>query len=190
MILAVQTPDVAPELWWRYSELSPAEVQATIERTLANFSNWVRTFRSHSDEYLILHSFEAPSFPSNGLLDSQAELGQVAAIQKINQGLRRIAASTSGVYVLDYDGLVARHGRAHWHDERKWLTTRMPMAANNLIHLANEWLRFIHPLLGRACKALATDLDNTLWGGVIGEDGMEGIQLGAEYPGAAYQALL
>lgn len=189
VILAVQTPDVAPELWWRYSELSPAEVQATIERTLANFSNWVRIFRSHSDEYLILHSFEAPSFPSNGLLDSQAELGQVAAIQKINQGLRRIAASTRGVYVLDYDGLVARHGRAHWHDERKWLTARMPMAANNLIHLANEWLRFIHPLLGRACKALVTDLDNTLWGGVIGEDGMEGIQLGAEYPGAAYQAL-
>jgi FkbH-like protein len=55
--------------------------------------------------------------------------------------------------------------------------------------MAREWMRFIVPLSGRTAKVLVTDLDNTLWGGVIGEDGMAGIQVGAEYPGAAYQAL-
>jgi hypothetical protein len=48
-------------------------------------------------------------------------------------------------------------------------------------------LRFFVPLAGKTAKAVAVDLDNTLWGGVIGEDGMTGIQLGPEYPGAAYQ---
>jgi FkbH-like protein len=43
--------------------------------------------------------------------------------------------------------------------------------------------------VGKVCKALVTDLDNTLWGGVIGEEGLEGIQVGSEYPGAAYRAL-
>jgi FkbH-like protein len=90
--------------------------------------------------------------------------------------------------VLDYDGLVARHGRLRWHDERKWLTMRMPIAADCLIHLADEYMRFIHPLTGRVCKALVVDLDNTLWGGVVGEDGLGGIQLGLEYPGATYRA--
>jgi FkbH-like protein len=47
-------------------------------------------------------------------------------------------------------------------------------------------MRFVLPLMGRTCKALAIDLDNTLWGGVIGEDGMTGIKLSAEYPGAAF----
>src|SRR5262249_20661572 len=94
-----------------------------------------------------------------------------------------------GVFVLDYDGLVARHGRRNWHDERKWLTTRMPIRAENLIHLANEWLRFIHPLTGKVCKVLVSDLDNTLWGGVIGEEGISGIQIGSEYAGAAYLAV-
>jgi FkbH-like protein len=103
--------------------------------------------------------------------------------------LFRLAREHAGVYVLDYDALVARYGRLSWHDERKWLTMRMPIAANCLIHLSNEWLRFIQPLTGRVCKALVTDLDNTLWGGVVGEDGMGGIKLGPEYPGAAYQAL-
>ena len=55
--------------------------------------------------------------------------------------------------------------------------------------LAQEWLRFIHPLTGRICKALVVDLDNTLWGGVIGEDGMLGIKLGQDYSGAAFLAL-
>jgi FkbH-like protein len=50
-------------------------------------------------------------------------------------------------------------------------------------------MRFLAPLSGRVAKAIAVDLDNTLWGGVIGEDGLAGIQVGPEYPGAAYQAL-
>src|SRR5580704_14977784 len=45
------------------------------------------------------------------------------------------------------------------------------------------------PLSGKTAKVLVTDLDNTIWGGVIGEDGMTGIKLGPEYPGAAYQSL-
>jgi FkbH-like protein len=84
---------------------------------------------------------------------------------------------------------VARHGRESWGDARKWLTVRLPIAAANLVWMAREWMRFLAPLAGRVAKILAVDLDNTLWGGVIGEDGMAGIQVGSEYPGAAYQAL-
>jgi len=58
-----------------------------------------------------------------------------------------------------------------------------------LNHLVNEWLRFLHPLTGKVAKAVVVDLDNTLWGGVIGEDGIGGIQLSSEHPGAAYQKL-
>src|SRR5438552_11696643 len=66
---------------------------------------------------------------------------------------------------------------------------RLPIAAHNLNHLANEWLRFLHPLTGKVRKAVVVDLDNTLWGGVVGEDGPQGIKIGAEYPGAAFRAL-
>jgi FkbH-like protein len=189
VILAAQTRDGAPDLWESYADLSPAESKAAVDRVVGGFQKWVRAFRSHSQAYLIIHTLEMPPLPSQGVLDSQSEAGQVAAIQQINRELRRIAGEHKGVYILDYDALVARHGRIRWHDEHKWLTMRMPIAADNLMPLANEWLRFIHPLTGKVCKVLVTDLDNTLWGGVIGEDGMEGIQVGPEYPGAAYQAL-
>jgi len=189
VILAVQTRDVAPDLWDGYTNGTSTDHDAVVERVVISFRNWIQAFRSHSQAHLIVHTLEVPLFASQGVLDSQLENGQVAAIQRINQAIQRVTTEHHGVYILDYDALVARHGRLRWHDERKWLAMRMPIAADNLIHLADEWSRYIQPLTGKVCKVLVTDLDNTLWGGVIGEDGIDGIKIGLEYPGAAYHAL-
>jgi FkbH-like protein len=150
---------------------------------------WIKVFRQRSKAHLILHTLESAPIPSRGVLDAQIADGEWERTQHLNRELRNLVREFRGVYVLDYDALVARYGRESWRDERKWLTMRMPIAAGHLVHLAQEWMRFLHPLAGKVAKVLAIDLDNTLWGGVIGEDGMEGIQLSAEYPGAAFQAL-
>lgn len=189
VILAVQTRDIAPELWEGYSDLLPPQNDAVTERLVSMFRALVQGFRSHSQASLIVQDLETPLLPNQGILDSQSGSGQTFTLHSINHELRRIASDRHGVYVVDYNRLVARHGGERWHDELKWLTMRMPIAANHLIHLVDEWLRFLHPLSGKVCKVLAIDLDNTLWKGVIGEEGMAGIQIGAEYPGAAYRAL-
>jgi FkbH-like protein len=186
-ILAVQTRDVAPDLWREFTACSTEDIQAAVARVTGEFRAWVRAFRERSEAALVIHSLEQPEWPSRGMLDAQSADGQAVAIQQINQRLRSIAAEDTGVHILDYEAPVARHGRGRWHGERKWLTVRLPIAAENLPHLADEWLRVVHPLAGRLAKALIVDLDNTLWGGVIGEDGLAGIRLGGEYPAAAYQ---
>jgi FkbH-like protein len=189
VVLAVRTDQAAPELWRDFSDLSPEAAQQAAARVIQGYEQWIGAFRKQSQAALIVHSLEHPAIPSLGVLDAQSEAGQSGLIRQINRELRRIAAGFRGVYTLDYDALVASHGREHWHDERKWLMARLPIAAGYLLQMAREWMRFIVPLSGRTAKVLVTDLDNTLWGGVIGEDGMAGIQAGAEYPGAAYQAL-
>ncbi|MGH7824308.1 MAG: HAD-IIIC family phosphatase [Candidatus Binatia bacterium] len=189
VILAVQTRDFLPDLWYRFTELSSEEVERVIDRTARDLSDWARTFRSYSQAHLVIHNLEIPAQPGAGVLDAQGEPSQVEAIRRINQSLRSLVREHPGIYILDYDALVARHGRFRWQDEGKWQTVRLPIAADCLMHLANEWLRFLQPLTGRVCKALVTDLDNTLWGGIIGEDGMNGIQIGPEHPGASYQGL-
>lgn len=180
VVLAVQTRDVAPYLW--RGDLAADDV-------LARFGDWIVSFRKHSQAVLIVHSLEVPATSSAGILDAQKEDNAAEAIRCINRGLRALAGRHRGIYILDYDALVARHGRDKWGDARKWLTVRLPVASPNLPHLAAEWLRFLHPLTGKVAKCIAVDLDNTLWGGIIGEDGMNGIRLGAEYPGAAFQEL-
>jgi FkbH-like protein len=183
VVLAVQTRDIAPELW-----------KTSVGRDVANrvsdqFAGLVRAFRARTHANLVIHSLEMPLSAAQGVYESQLIENQAWAVESINHNLRRLAGEFRGVYILDYDALVARHGREHWGDARKWLTVRLPIAAANLIWMAREWMRFLAPLAGRVAKVVAVDLDNTLWGGVIGEDGMAGIQVGPEYPGAAYQAL-
>ena len=187
VILAVQTRDLAPELW-DAAPMAAADARAIVERALESFDSIVTAFRANSAASLVIHALELPVHSSHGLLDDQGEDGQSGAIRRINAGLREIAARHKGVHVLDYDALVARHGRLRWHDEQKWLTVRMPIAADFHREMVREWLRFLHPLAGRVAKVLVTDLDDTMWGGVIGEEGVAGIKLGMEYPGAAFRA--
>jgi FkbH-like protein len=187
-ILAVQTRDFVPELWDHYTDLSTPEVESAVDRVLAEFTNLIRTFRHHSKACLIIHTLEKP-FASAGILDAQTQVGQLAAIDRINAGLQRLCCETRSVYLLDYEALISRHGRNRWHDEAKSLAMRMPFASDSLLAMVSEWLKFIHPLSGVSCKVLAVDLDNTLWGGVLGEDGRLSIQIGTEYPGAFHRSL-
>jgi len=185
VFLAVQSRDVAPELWSGDADLQPAARDACVERVLEELRLQVDTLRERSAAHVVVHGLERPSPPPTGLLGAQEE----SPIARINRGLRELLAERRGTWLLDYGALVARHGRERWHDERRWLTMRAPVSADCVIHLAREWLRFLHPLTGRVCKVLVCDLDNTLWGGVVGEEGMDGIRLGVEYPGAAYRDL-
>jgi FkbH-like protein len=189
VILTAQTRDLAPELWNSFTALTTEQCTTIVERVVSNFRNLLEAFRRYSPAHMILHNLEMPFCLAQGVLDAQISGSQRALIEQINQALRQLAQTQHGVYLLDYDAVIARHGRARWYDERRWLTTRLPFTADAGSELTNEWLRFLHPLTGRVAKALITDLDNTLWGGVIGEDGLAGIKLDAEHPGAHYQAL-
>lgn len=188
-ILAVQTRDLIPALWNLEGPIDSGEVQHLLDEAYQTLQSLIRSFRAHSDAHLVLSNFEIPAYPALGILDAQHASSQAEAIQRLNQSLTLLAKEFPGVYIHDYDGLVARIGRLRWHDEHKWLTVRLPIAAENLSFLANDYSRFLLPLCGRINKAVVVDLDNTLWGGVIGEDGLNGIQIGGEYPGAAYLAL-
>jgi len=187
--LAVQTRDVAPDLWKGFADLEPDQIRSATSRVTNDFRDWIAAFRKNCRAHLVIHNLEQPLYPANGLLDAQGDNSQRLAVQQINHELRGIASEQTGVYVLDYDSLIARYGRNTWHSEQKWLTARLPVAAANMNHVVDEWMRFLHPLTGKVAKCLVVDLDNTLWGGIIGEDGMDGIRLGPEYPGAAYQDL-
>jgi FkbH-like protein len=188
VIIALQTRDIAPEIWDNYTDLSEAEIQAAVDRVREVIAVSLRTFREHCDASVILHTWEKP-IPSEGVLSAQGMKGQLRTIDRMNAELREVCCQHRGIYTLDYDALISQRGRARWHDESKWLTMRMPFATDSLPALVAEWLKFVHPLTGTTCKVLAVDLDNTLWGGVLGEEGFEGIQMGPEYPGALYRSV-
>jgi FkbH-like protein len=110
-------------------------------------------------------------------------------VVRLNQALR-VMAEEEGVDILALDDRAARDGLSRWHDAVLWHRSKQeiaPPAAPLYGDLVGRWLA---ALQGRSYKCLVLDLDNTLWGGVIGDDGLEGIELGQGTPlGEAYVAL-
>lgn len=96
------------------------------------------------------------------------------------------ARAGAGVAILDLEHLSALFGKARWVDHSYWYHSKHPFAfdANGVVAFAAA--RLIAAMKGQAKKCLVLDLDNTLWGGVIGDDGLAGIRLGSGADGEAF----
>jgi FkbH-like protein len=107
---------------------------------------------------------------------------------RLNTAIRTMA-ETEGVDILSIDERAARDGLTKWHDTALWHRSKQevsPTASPLYGDLVGRWLAAKQ---GRSFKCLVLDLDNTVWGGVIGDDGLEGIALGQGSPlGEAYTA--
>jgi FkbH-like protein len=186
VILAIQTRDIAPDLWDGFSALDAKAAGAAVERVSNELELLVTAFRRQSDAHLVVHGLELPAERALGIADDQETLGQLAAVRAINERLAALCRTVPGVHLLDMDALISAHGRLTWFDARKWAAMRVPIRSDHHARVAAEWLRYLGPIAGLSAKALVVDLDNTIWGGVLGEDGPEGIVLGREGGGLAY----
>lgn len=189
VIVAVQLRDVGAELCDGFASTSPEDIDKACTQIVDQFTAMVEGFRRLSNATLVIHGFEQPTAAALGVADRTAERSQRRSIQSLNDRLAELADAHRGVHILDYDALIARDGRARWHDAQKWHLMKAPVRADRLADLADEWLRFIQPAIGKVAKVLAVDLDNTLWGGVLGEDGIDGIRVGPDSSGAGYAYL-
>ena len=86
------------------------------------------------------------------------------------------------VQICDVEYLASRFGLIRATDERAWFETKQPYAADFLVPVAREFARILSSMLQGIKKVVALDLDNTLWGGVIGDDGLDGIEIGNTSP--------
>lgn len=188
VILAIDGEALAPALYDGFP-LTPTGDQAAelIAGAVGEVRALIEAFRATSAAPLLLHDLAPPRWRTLGILDGAAGPGQGAVTAEINARLRQEARRHPGVYVVDYAGLVAEAGATAWFDERMAQYARAPIAQAMLGRLARAHLTYLRALAGRTRKCLVLDLDHTLWGGVLGEDGPDGIRYGATYPGSAFQ---
>jgi len=188
VIVAQWLETLAPALVTRFLSLSPEQVNAEVERVLTTVDEIVAALRRHSKASILLNNFLLPLYPTLGILDAQSESYQTHTILKLNLELLRRLHQSRDVYLVDYMGLMAWVGSRQGVDERYWQIGRAPIGRHALVPLGQEYGKFFRALRGKTRKCLVLDCDNTLWGGIVGEDGLAGIQLGTAYPGSCYQA--
>jgi len=135
--------------------------------------------------HIIHPTFDYPCSEAHGYLSGVLHGGRTRVIDLLNIRLRE-EASTS-ISLLDMAAVQRSVGTKRWEDEVGWARFRQHPAMEALPELAESCMSQVRAVLGLSRKVLVTDLDNTLWGGVIGEDGLEGIEIGPDTPkGEAY----
>ena len=133
---------------------------------------------------IVQHSFVVPDESPFGHLALRLPGSRVTLVRELN--LRLGAAAGSSVLLVDCERLAARIGKQLWFDPRLWYAMRQPFSYASLPLLARETAAVLASDVGLGARCLVLDLDNTLWGGIVGEEGPQGVTVGEGPEGEAY----
>ena len=131
-------------------------------------------------------NFNIPSYSPNGIIETKTKFGFHEMIEEINSSLRNLVKNYNSVYVFDFNQFVSKYGEKNIFDYRQFFLGDIQITFNYIPSFANELLSYIKPISGINRKCIVLDLDNTLWGGIVGEDGFDGIELGDTPNGKAF----
>ena len=144
------------------------------------------SFHAHSGATCIVQTLAPPPETLFGSFDRVASGTLRSVIAAFNAALAESVAGTQDV-LLDVAALAETVGLANWHSPTQWNIAKFAFDARMLPLYADHVARILGALRGKSRRCLIVDLDNTLWGGVIGDDGLEGIVIGqGDATGEAY----
>lgn len=137
---------------------------------------------------VIQNNFELPQTRSIGNSSFYLDGGNVNFINKLNLFILEATKKYDNLYINDINYLSSLIGLEKWYDNQLWFNYKYAVSFEGIIYIAHSVASIIKSIYGKNKKAIALDLDNTLWGGVIGDDGVNGIKIGSETAiGEAYE---
>lgn len=184
--LILDVKSIIGNLFYFPYSISASERRGFVDKKIEEISALLQSFTKNSNSKLILTNFSVPTYSPHGIVENKTEYSFHEMIRELNSKLIDITKNESSIYVYDFDRFVTRHGENNIFDHRQFFFGDIKIALSYIPHLANDLMAYIKAITGTNRKCIVVDLDNTLWGGVIGEDGFDGIKLGSTAPGNAY----
>ena len=166
-----------------------AEVDELARAEMARFEAFWKKIHDGLGALVIQNNFDLPRLRPLGNLEAAGAYGRVNFLLRLNAAFAKHAASHSRFLIDDILYLSAQAGLAQWFDYSYWHNYHMAVSPVATVFLAQNVAAIIQAVDGKSRKCLVLDLDNTLWGGVIGDDGLQGLVLGRDHPvGEAFAA--
>ena len=164
----------------------PEQVQQKLSAEYSRFEQAIRAALGFGCP-VICNNFDLPVYRVMGNREGSALEGRVHFVRQLNQQLASLVQASSNLYLNDLAYLQALHGMDRFSSQTAWYAYKYAVSIDCIPYLCQSIANITKSLFGKNKKALALDLDNTLWGGIVGDDGPEGIVLGSESPaGMAY----
>lgn len=175
--------------FWPKPTNSEEEAEKKLEKEFEHYKTVLKAAQKFACP-VIINNFEEPGFRSFGNMDAWDVRGRVLYTRRINEKLAQYIKGEKNTYIHDFAWLAAINGIDNFCDNAAYYAYKYLCAPSFVPNLAHSIASLILAIFGRTKKCIVCDLDNTLWGGVVGEEGAEGISIGNESPeGMAYTAL-
>ena len=185
IVLALDFMKLFPEIEDNFHALSFDSKNNLIQDRLNLFKSIIQQLRKKTNALILINNFYLRKAVKDGILDVKSELGIKEFILKFNLEAIQLCKNEINVFLVDSDKVVA-NGGVESFDRKMEFMADLLLSNQALLNLSKEYARYIKSMKGIIKKCLIFDLDNTLWGGVIGEDGINGISLGTSYPGNTF----
>lgn len=158
--------------------------EQVIDKLLENeMIRYRHIWSSLKDKYncpIIQNNFELPNYRLMGNKDVSDIHGFVNYVSRLNMLFNEYARTNDNFYILDINYLSADYGLKNWSDSFYYHMYKYALNVNAIPYLSFNVANIIKSLFGKNKKGFVLDLDNTLWGGIVGDDGVEGIKIGPE----------
>jgi FkbH-like protein len=187
IVLAMRIEDAVPMLIDRFASLSADAVESLVADHVRRVDHLLRGLRERTTAQILLWNQPGPNRLTVGLADAGTTPSQADTIAELNRRLAASARTIAGAFIFDASRLAAEVGLAAWYDPKLQHLGRIPVSAKAQSAIGERLARYLLALRRPPRKCLVLDLDATLWGGVLGEDGPGGIRLGEDYPGNAFK---
>jgi FkbH-like protein len=159
-----------------------AEVEHRVRREMARFESLWEKIHTGLGALIIQNNFDLPRLRPLGNLEASESFGRVNFLLRLNAEFGSYARNHSRFLINDILYLSAEVGLAAWFEHSYWYTFHMALGPTATVALARNVAAIVKSVYGKSKKCLVLDLDNTLWGGVIGDDGVQDLILGRDHP--------
>jgi FkbH-like protein len=160
-------------------KLSPGDAESA-SLTARGAFEYLMTLRngikSHANAICIFQTIAPPVETLFGSLDRTLSGTRRSVIDQLNRSIAE-HVSASGDVLIDVAGIAETVGLADWHDPKLWNMAKFPFSVELIPLYVDHVARILAAIRGKSGKVLILDLDNTVWGGVVGDDGVEGIRV-------------
>jgi FkbH-like protein len=184
--LVLDTRSILGKLYHFPYSIQDIERRQFIENRIAEIADLIKSFTEKSKSKLIITNLVLPNYSPYGIYETKTDYGLQEMIIDFNNKLRIIARSQESSYLYDFNGFASRFGEQKVFDFRQFFIGDIKISFDFIPYLIHDWIGYIKAVLGLTKKCIVLDLDNTLWGGIIGEDGFDGIKLGSGPIGKAF----
>ncbi|HTZ95272.1 MAG TPA: HAD-IIIC family phosphatase [Terriglobales bacterium] len=158
-----------------------SEVEQRIDHEMTRFRSLWEKIHSELGAVIIQNNFDMPRLRPLGNLEASQPFGRANFLMRLNAEFANYSHTHSRFFINDIHYLSAQVGLTEWFGNSYWYSFHMALSPTATVALARNVAAIVKSIYGKSKKCLVLDLDNTLWGGVIGDDGLQNLILGKDH---------